>query len=129
MKVGIPKPISPRVLKPKLTKIVKTTKTSVNFKREKKKVTKLSIILEEDEETVSPVELEEGEKRKADKLSLSSDEKKVTVTGASDDIGVDVDSPKKDVKESWVWVDSPKKDVKNSRVCNSMKIGFSTSQL
>ena len=50
---------------------------------EKKKVTKLSIILEEDEETVSPVELEEGEKRKADKLSLSSDGKKVTMTSAS----------------------------------------------
>ena len=114
LKVGIPKPISPRVLKPKLTKIAKTTKTSVNFKREKKKVTKLSIILEEDGETVSAVELEEGEKRKADKLSLSSDEKKVTVTGASDDIGVDVDSPKKDVKKS--------------SVCNFMKIGFSTSQ-
>ena len=32
LKVGIPKPISPRVLKPKLTKIAKTTKTSVNFK-------------------------------------------------------------------------------------------------
>ena len=102
-------------MKPKLTKIVKTTKTSVNFKVEQKKVTKLSIILEEDEETVSPVELEEGEKMKADKLSLSSDEKKVTVTGASDDIGVDVDSPKKDVKKS--------------RVCNFMKIGFSTSQI
>ena len=63
-------------MKPKLTKIVKTTKTSVNFMGEKKKVTKLSIKLEEDEETVSPVELEERDKRKADKLSLSSDQKK-----------------------------------------------------
>ena len=48
MKICNPKPRAPRVLKPKLTKFVRTTKTSVHFKGEKKKVTKLLIKLEED---------------------------------------------------------------------------------
>ena len=57
LKICNPKP-APRVLKPKLTKFVRTTKTSIHFKGEKKKVTKLLIKLEEDKETVSSDEEE-----------------------------------------------------------------------
>ena len=58
LKICNPKPRAPRILKPKLTKFVRTTKTSIHFKGEKKKVTKLLIKLEEDKETVSSDEEE-----------------------------------------------------------------------